>query len=69
MSKYALVVTADERLLPGVHAMLNAMRYYGTEGVEFHYLYWPSKNGYKFIDDMQASGFFPFLVPIDLADM
>lgn len=69
MPKYALVVTADERLLPGVHAMLNAMRYYGTDNVEFHFLYWPCKNNHKFIADMQASGFFPFLKPIDLLDM
>ena len=67
MPKYALVVTADERLLPGVHAMLNGIKYYGwPEELEFHFLYWPGKNTEKFISDMQASGHYPNLVPVDL---
>ena len=67
MPKYALVVTADERLLPGVHAMLNGIKYYGwPDDLEFHFLYWPGKNTEKFIADMQASGHYPNLVPVNL---
>ena len=41
--RFALVMTADAGLLPGVHAMLNALKYYGDDSIEFHLLYWPSK--------------------------
>ena len=48
MNKYAIVVTADERFLPGVNAMLNGMKYYGLdESVEFHLVHtFPERSGY-----------------------
>lgn len=42
MAIYALVVTADARFLPGVNAMLNAVRYYGMDDdgeIELHLLH------------------------------
>jgi hypothetical protein len=42
--RYAIVTTADPRLLPGVNALLNSLDYYGNE-VEFHLLYWDSEDG------------------------
>jgi len=69
MPKYALVMTADERLLPGVHAMLNAIKYYGwPDNLEFHFLHWRGKNIEKFLSDMKASGCYPNLVPVNLME-
>lgn len=69
MPKYALVITADERLLPGIHAMINAIKYYGwPDDLEFHFLYWPAKNTEKFLSDMKASGHYPNLVPVNLLE-
>jgi len=61
-------MTADSRLLPGVHAMLNASKYYGFDDIEFHLLYWPGAEMVKFIDDMQTSGHYPNFIPVNLLD-
>ena len=68
MLKYALVMTADSRLLPGVHGMLNASKYYGFDDIEFHLLYWPGDEMEKFVSAMQASGQFPHFKAINLLD-
>lgn len=69
MPRYALVMTADERLLPGVHGMLNAMKYYGTHDlVEHHFLYWPSSNTERFVSDMARSEQFPNFRPVNLRE-
>lgn len=49
MPKYAIVMTADAKYLPGVNGQLNAYRYYGMEddGVEFHLVHtFPDASGY-----------------------
>ncbi len=66
MPKYALVMTADSRLLPGVHAMLNASKYYGFDHIEFHLLYWPGKEMEQFISEMQS--YYPHFRPVNLVD-
>jgi hypothetical protein len=67
MPKYALVMTADSRLLPGVHAMLNASKYYGFhDKIEFHLLYWPGKEMDQFISEMHSSGYYPNFKPVNL---
>ena len=68
MPKYALVMTADSRLLPGVHAMLNASKYYGFDHIEFHLLYWPGKEIEQFVSDMQSSGHYPNFKPVNLLE-
>ncbi len=69
MSKYALVMTADSRLLPGVHAQLNAHKYYGFhDDVEFHLLYWPGPEMEQFIAEMKESGHYPNLKPVNLLE-
>lgn len=66
---YALIMTADSRLLPGVHAMLNASVYYGFhDKIEFHLLYWPGPEMFKFIADMQASGHYPNFTAVNLLE-
>jgi len=60
MPKYALVVTADMRFIPGVNGMLNALKYYGCDDIEFHLVHtFPAKDGY--IEKAQA--IFPNLRP------
>ena len=69
MPKYALVMTADSRLLPGVHAMLNASKYYGFhDKIEFHLLYWPGPEMEQFVCEMQSSGHYPNFKPVNLLD-
>jgi len=67
MPKCAIVMTADEKYLPGVNGQLNAYRYYGMEddGVEFHLVHnFPDSLGYI----EQARKIFPNFVPIKLDD-
>ena len=46
-SRYAVIVTADERFLPGVNALLNAMKYYQQENIESHLIHnIPERAGY-----------------------
>ena len=46
MPKYAIVITADERFLAGINAMLNAIPYYGLD-VEVHLVHTiPERAGY-----------------------
>ncbi len=68
MCKYALIVTADSRLLPGVHAMLNASKYYGFDDIEFHLLYWPGKEMEQFLAEMKDSGHYPNFKPVNLVE-
>ena len=68
MPKYALVMTADSRLLPGVHAMLNASKYYGFDHIEFHLLYWPGAEMEQFISEMESSGHYPNFKPVNLLE-
>lgn len=69
MPKYALIMTADSRLLPGVHGMLNASVYYGFHNdIEFHLLYWPGKEMEQFISDMHKSGYYPNFKPVNLLE-
>jgi len=67
MPKFAIMMTADEKYLPGVNGQLNAYRYYGMEddGVEFHLVHtFPDSSGYI----EKASRMFPKFVPIKLND-
>jgi len=59
MPKYAIVMTADAKFLPGVNGMLNACKYYGMgkQGVEFHLVHTFPDDGYI----EQAERAFPFL--------
>lgn len=69
MPKYALVMTADSRLLPGVHAQLNAHKYYGFhDDVEFHLLYWPGPEMEQFLSEMKDSGHYPNFKPVNLLE-
>jgi hypothetical protein len=47
--------------------MLNGMKYYGWDDIEFHLLYWPSKDMTQFIDSAMA--YHANLIPINLLDM
>lgn len=40
MNRFALVIT-DTHLVPGSHALLSALEYYGASEVDVHYLAWP----------------------------
>ena len=67
MPKYAIVMTADEKYLPGVNGQLNAYRYYGMEedGVEFHLVHtFPDTSDY--LD--KAHKLFPKFVSMKLDD-
>jgi hypothetical protein len=66
MPRYAIVVTSDEKYLPGVNGQLNAMRYYGMEadGVEYHLIHTFPKDGY--IERAKAE--FPCLVATTVDD-
>ena len=58
MPKYAVVISADARFLPGVNGQLNAMQYYGMDDIEFHLIHnFPDSNGYI----EKAKKVFPFL--------
>lgn len=62
-------MTADSRLLPGVHAMLNASKYYDFHDyIEFHLLYWPGKEMEQFLSEMKASGHYPNFKPVNLVE-
>ena len=67
MPKYAIIMTADEKYLPGVNGQLNAYRYYGMEedGVEFHLVHtFPDSLGYI----QKARKMFPKFVATGLND-
>ncbi len=58
MSKYALIVTADIKLLPGVMAIINGVRYYGND-VDVYLLYWAGGLEGTFerkLDNLKAQG-------------
>jgi len=66
--KYAAVVAADRRYLPGVNGLLNSLEYYGND-LDFHFIYIPDGKGgvEKFVeeiknDDFFADRFFPVTV-------
>jgi len=63
--KYAIVMTADYSLLPGVNGMLNALKYYNSE-VEFHLLYWDGSDFAEYIQSVQDTNLFPNFHPIPL---
>lgn len=69
MNKYAFICTADARMLPGVNAMLNAMKYYGDDDIEFHLLYWPSHLTEDYVNMIDKSGHFPNFRAIDVTTM
>ena len=58
MPKYAIVVTSDWRYIPGVNGMLNAIKYYGFDDVEFHLVHTFPDNGY--IESAQEVFCIPF---------
>ncbi len=65
--KYAVIVSSDGGMTPGVNALLNGFKYYGMEDkVEFHLLYWRGEQIESFIKDVQDDGFYPKFVPVDL---
>ena len=67
--KYALVVTGDEALLPGVNAILNGLKYYGSDEIDFYYLYWKSPRLTAWLDSVETSGLFPYFKPINIETM
>ena len=69
MPKYAIVMTADSKFLPGVNAVLNSLKYYGwPDNLDFHLLYWNGDEMGKFIDNIKATVQYPNLQAIDLND-
>lgn len=65
MPKYSIVVSADERFIAGINGMLNSLRYYEMEDIEYHLIHtFPTGNSYI----QQASDIFPYFKPIRLDD-
>lgn len=47
MPSYAIVMTGDEKFLPGINGMLNAMKYYSMEHIEVHLVHnFPESSDY-----------------------
>lgn len=67
MNKYAIIVTADIKLLPGVMALINGIRYYGND-VDVYLLYWDGGKGVfeRKLDNIKTQGGYDFLNLIDL---
>ena len=69
MSRFALVITSDERFLPGVNAMLNGFRYYkmDREGdIEIHLIHnIPDVSGYI---DQAKKEFGSFFHPVNITE-
>ncbi len=68
MNKYAIIITADIKLLPGVMALINGVRYYGND-VDVYLLYWAGGLEGTFerkLDNLKAQGEYDFLNLIDL---
>lgn len=60
-NRFALVLT-DTHMIPGVHALLNALIYYGCEEVDVHYLWWPGSPAQAALDAGTYS-FYPHFYP------
>ena len=61
MNRYALVVD-DTHMTEGVHALLNALIYYGADEIDFHYLWWPGSTAQQALDAGTFS-FYPNFYP------
>lgn len=67
MSKYAIVVT-DTGMFPGVNGMLNALRYYGNDNIEFHYLFF-GKQAENFANEIVKANFYPNFFPVSIEEL
>lgn len=68
MNNHAIIVTADYKLLPGVKALINGIKYYGNEA-DFYLLFWDKPDGdfHQYVDSNLRS--LDFVFPIDLREL
>lgn len=62
-----MIITADIKLLPGVMALINGVRFYKND-IDVYLLYWDDKKGTfeRQLDKLKARGGYAFLKLIDL---